>query len=117
MSDKQNKAKEYKCPHKFLKSKYRKEMWDNYKKVINEVDKKVPISEAYLLGSFASNKKRPGDVDLFVLVKTKKHNHKKWAVDLEIAPDNKFGDEALEDLKKWMKQKYGAKKSGVYRLK
>ena len=34
-----------------------------------------------------------------------------------IAPDGRHGKFVLEDAKKWMKQKYGSKKSAVIRLK
>jgi hypothetical protein len=106
-------------PEDLLNSKYRKEMWKNSKKVISQIEKNLPISSAYLLGSFSSTKKRPADVDFIILLKTKTNSKSKsnWSVDMVIAPDNKHGDFILEDAKKWMKQKYGSKKSAVIKLK
>jgi predicted nucleotidyltransferase len=106
-----------KIPKKLINTKYRKIMWENYVKIIRLINKDIPISSAYLVGSFASNKKRPSDVDLLLLMKTKKQIREKWAVDLEIVPDNEFGEECLEDLEDWLKQKYGKKNSEVIKLK
>jgi predicted nucleotidyltransferase len=105
-----------KIPKKFLKTKYRQDMWKNYVKIIKLIEKDIPISSAYLVGSFASNKKRPSDVDLLVLMKTKKQIREKFAIDLEIVPNNEFGEECLKDTEKWAKQKYG-KYSEVVKLK
>ena len=106
-----------KIPKKLVNTKYRKTMWENYVKIIRLIHKDIPISSAYLVGSFASNKKRPSDVDLLLLMKTKKQIREKWAVDLEIVPDNEFGEECLQDLEDWLKQKYGKKNSEVIKLK
>jgi len=40
-----------------------------------------------------------------------------WSVDFVVAPDGKHGEYILEDAEKWMKQKYGTKKSAVIKLK
>ncbi len=64
-----------------------------------------------------NNKKRPVDVDFIILLRTKDNKKSKWSVDLVIAPDNNHGKLVLEDAKKWMKQKYGSRKSAVIKLK
>ena len=103
-------------PAKMMRSKYRKEMWNNVSRILKKIEKTMPITEAYALGSFATKKKRPADVDFILLLKTKS-GRAKWSADLVIAPDNRYGKYLLEDAKLWMKQKYGAKKSEVIRLK
>ncbi len=105
-------------PKKLLKSAYRREMWKNVEVIVKKIEKVLPISSVHLMGSFASNKRRPADVDFIVMLQTpEKRKNAKWFVDLVIAPDNKHGKELLEDNKKWMKQKYGAKKSEVIRYR
>ncbi|MBW3022742.1 hypothetical protein KY308_01400, partial [Candidatus Woesearchaeota archaeon] len=76
-------------PKKLLNSKYRKEMWDNSKKIINKIEKSIPISSAYLVGSFSTKKKRPADVDFIILLNTKSRTKSKWSVDIVISPDGK----------------------------
>jgi hypothetical protein len=102
---------------KLLISPYRKELWKNSQEFIKEIKKVVPISSVHLLGSFTTKKKRPADVDFIVLLKTKKNIKSKWSVDIVLAPDNEHGEFVLQDAKKWMKQKYGTKKSAVVKLK
>jgi len=105
-------------PKNLLNSKYRKEIWENVQKILKKLEKTLPISSIYLIGSFTTKKRRPADIDFIVLLKTKETNsNAKWAVDMPIVPDNKYGRLVLEDTKKWMKQKYGAKKSVVIKLK
>ncbi len=104
-------------PKKILNSSYRKELWKHSQKFIKNIEKVVPISSVHLLGSFTTKKKRPADVDFIILLKTKKNNKSKWSVDVVLAPDNSHGDYILEDAHKWMKQKYGSKKSAVIKLK
>lgn len=104
-------------PKNLLNSKYRKELWNNARKIIRQVEKTLPISSAYLFGSFASNKKRPADVDFIILLETKDKPKAKWSCDMVIAPENRHGRMVFEDAKKWMKQKYGSKKSAVIKLK
>ncbi|MBN1156347.1 hypothetical protein JXA85_01930 [Candidatus Woesearchaeota archaeon] len=77
----------------------------------------IPISFAYLLGSFTTKKRRPVDVDLILLLKTKDSAKARWSVDLVLAPENKHGEFILKDTSKWMNQKYGKKKSAVIKLK
>jgi hypothetical protein len=50
-------------PPELLGSPYRQELWKNAKKVIEKLEKVIPISEAYLLGSYTTVKNRPADVD------------------------------------------------------
>lgn len=110
----ENKAK----PKKLLQSSYRKELWKNAEEIVKKIEKVLPISSMHLMGSFASNKRRPADVDFIVMLQTPpKRKNAKWSLDLVIAPDNKYGKELLEDNKKWMKQKYGVKKSEVVRYR
>ena len=107
-----------KIPKELLKSKYRKEMWNNSQKILKQLEKTLPISSAYLLGSFTTKKKRPADVDFILLLQMKDNNqNSKWSIDLVLAPENKYGNFVLGDAKKWMKQKYGTKKSAVIKLK
>src|SRR3989344_8206127 len=100
-----------KIPKSLLSSSYRREMWRNSQEAIRKIEKVIPISATHLLGSFTTNKKRPADVDFILLLKTKKNNKSKWSVDIVLAPDNGHGNFVLDDAHKWMKQKYGSKKS------
>jgi len=104
-------------PKQLLSSAYRKELWKNSQEFIKKVERVIPISSIHLLGSFTTGKKRPADVDFILLLKTRRNNKSKWSVDVVIAPDNSHGDFILEDARKWMKQKYGSKKSAVIKLK
>ncbi|MBI5422379.1 hypothetical protein HZA44_04570 [Candidatus Peregrinibacteria bacterium] len=105
-------------PPSLIRTAYRKELWKNAQQIMQRIEKVIPISSAHLLGSFTTAKKRPADVDFILLLKTGEKNPKAhWSVDLVIAPDNASGEATLEDAKQWMKQKYGAKKSAVLRLK
>ena len=93
-------------------------MWNNSQKILIKLEKNLPISSAYLLGSFTTKKKRPADVDFILLCQIKdKCKKSKWSIDLVLAPENDYGNFVLEDAKKWMKQKYGTKKSAVIKLK
>jgi len=107
-----------KIPKILLRSKYRKDLWNNTQKILKKLEKVLPISSIYLIGSFATKKKRPADIDFVVLLKTKdRRPNVKWEIDLPIVPDNKYGHQVLEDVKLWMKQKYGSKNSTVIKLK
>jgi hypothetical protein len=108
---------ENKIPKNLLKSAYRKELWKNAQVVVRKVEKALPISSVHIIGSFASRKRRPADIDFVVMLQTKNKNKAKWSFDLLIAPDNKYGKYIFEIYKKYMKQKYGAKKSTVLRLR
>ena len=106
-----------KIPGKLLKTKYRKDMWEESEKIIQKLDKVISISSIHLLGSFTTKKKRPGDVDVIAVIKTKDDKNKKWSIDFQFVPDNQYGELVLSDCKKWMKQKYGAKNSGFIKIK
>ena len=105
------------APKALLGSAYRKELWKNAKAILQDLEKIIPIAEAHLMGSFTTKKRRPADVDFILLLKTPKNGGGHWSLDLVIAPDNREGKHVLEDAKKWMKQKYGSKKSACIRLK
>jgi len=92
-------------------------MWENASRIIKKLEKILPIEAVYLRGSFTTKKKRPADVDFIILLKEKTKNKKdKWSVDFVIAPNNKYGEEVLQDADLWMKQKYGAKKSMMLKI-
>lgn len=103
-------------PKKLLQSKYRKTMWRNAKAVVKKLSKVLPISEAYVMGSFTTKKSRPADVDFMLLLKTKKGTEENWSLDLVIAPDNKHGQEVVRDADLWVKEKYGLNKSTMLRI-
>lgn len=107
-----------KIPKELLRTRYRKEMWNNAQRILKKLEKTLPIESAYLLGSFTTPKKRPADVDVLLLLHLKEPKQKAaWSLDLVLTPNNTYGAFVLEDAKKWMKQKYGTKKSAVLRLK
>jgi len=109
--------KKSKIPYNLLNNTYRRELWKNSQQIIKQIEKNISISSAYLLGSFSSTKKRPADVDFILLLKTNQNNKAAWSVDMVIAPDNDHGNFVLEDAKKWMKQKYGSRRSAVIKVK
>ncbi len=104
-------------PERFLRSKERKELWENCRDIVRKLEKAIPISEAYLSGSFTSDKRRPADLDFVILLKTRKRSGGEWSLDFIIAPDNKHGKLVLKDVEKWVTRRYGKKKSGLVRLK
>lgn len=107
-----------KIPKHLLKTQYRKEMWKNSEPVLKKLEKILPISEIYLLGSFTTAKVRPQDIDVIIFLKTKPKNKKEvWSVDFQLVPDNEYGKWMLKESEKWVKRKYGAKKSAVIKLK
>jgi len=100
-----------------LNSKYRKEMWKNSEAVLKKLKKILPISSIFLLGSFTTAKIRPQDVDVVIFLKTPpKKKNEKWSLDFQLIPDNEYGEWMLNESKKWLKHKYGAKKSAVIKL-
>jgi len=107
----------YEVSKELLKTKYRKEMWRNVVGVIKKLEGIISVSEAYLLGSFVTKKRRPADVDFIFLVKTDKNKNERWSLDMVISPDNDYGKLVLEDAEKWMKQKYGTKNYAIIKLK
>ncbi|MFH1393914.1 MAG: hypothetical protein ABIH29_03460 [Candidatus Micrarchaeota archaeon] len=105
-------------PKKLLGSRYRRDMWEEARKVVGRIEGMLPVSSAYVLGSFTTKKKRPADVDFIILLKTKADGAAPdWSADIVIAPDNEYGRFILEDADKWMKEKYGLKKSALVRIK
>ena len=99
-----------KTPKKLITNKHRRELWSNASAIYNKISKVLPLSEAYLMGSFTTIKKRPADIDFILILKTKAKAKSKWSLDLVIVPDNAHGKEVVADTKKWMRQKYGKKK-------
>ena len=104
-------------PKKLTTTKYRKEMWKNVRAMLKKLEKTIPITEAYILGSFTTKKTRPADVDFILLLKTSHGKKAKWSLDLVFAPDNEYGKFILEDADKWVKEKYGLNKSTMVRIK
>ena len=104
-------------PKKLLSSKHRREMWKNSLAILKKIEKVIPVSEAYVLGSFTTKKTRPADVDFILLLKTKERQNAKWSLDLVFAPENKYGKFLLEDADKWVKEKYGLKNSTTVRIR
>lgn len=105
-------------PQKFFTSRYRKDMWENAKKIVKKVEGAIPVKRAYVMGSFSTRKKRPGDVDFIILLQVPEKDKKvKWCVDLVIAPDNKYGEYVLKDEDSWVKSRYGLKRSTMLRIK
>ncbi len=105
-------------PKKLFASPYRKKMWKSAQRIVEKVDQAIPIKRAYVMGSFTTNKKRPGDVDFIILLKVPERDRKaKWCVDLVIAPDNEYGEYVLKDEDSWVKSRYGSKNSTMVRIK
>lgn len=105
-------------PKQLLRSKYRREMWVNAQSIIKKLEKILPISAAYLIGSFTTKKSRPADVDFIILLQiNEKRKKSKWSVDFVIAPDNEYGQLVLADADKWVQEKYGLKKSAMIKIK
>lgn len=104
-------------PRELLNSKRRKVMWKNSQQVLKKLEKILPISSIYLLGSFTTAKRRPQDIDTIILLKTKSNNGENWAVDFQLVPDNEYGEWMLNECRKWMKYKYGARKSAIIKLR
>ena len=110
--------KENRIPKELLNSKFRRAMWQNAQKTLRRMEKIMPISSVYLLGSFTTAKRRPQDIDVIILVKSgSKKRNEQWSFDMQIVPDNKYGEWMLEECRKWMKRKYGDRKSMVIKLK
>ena len=106
-----------KIPKRFLTSKYRKDMWRNVNAMVEKISKVLPIKATYMMGSFTTKKRRPADVDFIVILETKSKTSAPWSVDMVLAPDTAYGAKIIKDARKWMKQKYGSKKSAFLRIK
>jgi len=98
-----------KAPKKLITNRHRSDLWKNVSLIYDKVSKVLPLSKAYMMGSFTTVKKRPADVDFILMLKTKTKTNAKWSLDLVIVPDNAHGRTVVADTKKWMRQKYGKK--------
>ncbi|OGZ99250.1 MAG: hypothetical protein A3C07_03670 [Candidatus Sungbacteria bacterium RIFCSPHIGHO2_02_FULL_47_11] len=106
-----------KKPVKLIVSQYRKDMWREMVPNLKKMLKHLPVEEVYVIGSFSSKKQRPADIDFMVLFKTKeKQNNEKWSFDFVVAPNNKHGKFVLDDVERWMRQKYGKKNFEITRI-
>ena len=104
-------------PKEYLKDKKRKEMWKEAKQILAKVNKSLDLSQIYVVGSYASKKKSPNDIDFVVVAKTKsKKANNNWPIDFIIVPENEDMAEYLNFFKRYMKKKYGSKSEPV-RLK
>lgn len=83
-------------------------MWRDANIIIKKLDKHLDFSEIWAIGSFVSKKKRPADID-FTIVTKLKHKSSAWPIDIVIVPKNSNTKLCLEDIQKWMKQRYGHK--------
>ena len=107
-----------KIPKELLSTKDRKELWMEGKGILRKVDKALGISEAYVIGSFASKKRRPADIDFAIAVKVKKRGkNNAWPIDFVIIPDGASMKSYVDDLKEWMGQKFGKRRIRVVKLK
>lgn len=105
-------------PKKLLRTKFRRIMWAQSKRIINKLEKLLPIEESYLMGSFSTRKSSPADVDFMIVLKVPENQAKiKWAVDMVIVPNNKYGEIVLNDAERWVKKKYNLKNYSMLRLK
>lgn len=99
-----------------MSSKFRKEMWRNVEPALKKMLKALEVEEVYIMGSYSSTKRRPADIDFMVLFKTETKDQKKWSFDFVVAPNNEHGKFVFDDVKKWMRQKYGAKNFEITRI-
>lgn len=104
-------------PRNLLRSRYRKELWADAQPIVQRIEKVLPISALYVMGSFTSKKRRPADIDFIVVLNTPTRKRSKWLIDLCVVPDNAYGQQWIRDLALWMKRKYGAKKTAMVRLR
>lgn len=82
------------------------------------MEKFLTIKAIYLVGSFTTQKKSPGDIDVIIYVETEeKLKNSKWAIDFMISPNNAYGKKVLTETEEWVKKKYGLKKSPTIKLK
>jgi hypothetical protein len=106
----------YVLPKKFLTSNYRKNLWKNAKRTLEKLERVLPIQEAYVVGSFISDKIRPADVDFFIMLKVKDSKKARWSFDTVIVPNNKQGTDMLNDAEKWTIERYKSN-AGKIRIK
>jgi len=91
---------------KHLNSDYRKKLWEKSTELVEKISSIIDVEKIIVLGSFTTDKQRPADVDFQILVKTK-DTEENWSTDIQFVPNNKFGEEIVEDAKKWVEEKYG----------
>lgn len=91
---------------KFINNDYRKQMWEKSLDLLQKISKVLEIEKVIVVGSFTTKKERPADVDFQVLIKVK-DIEENWSTDFQFVPNNQFGDEIVEDAKKWVAEKYG----------
>jgi len=101
---------------KYLNTPYRQHIWDKSKAIIEKVSQVIEIDSVVVLGSFVTEKERPADVDFIVMIKTK-DTEENWSTDIQFVPNNKHGDDIIEDAKKWMEEKYGKGNYEVFELR
>ena len=104
-------------PKDLLTSKYRKDMWREVLPALKKMIRVLPVQEIHVIGSFSSKKRRPADVDFMVLFKVKPvSKNVKWSFDFVVAPNNAHGQFVYDDVKTWMKQKYGSKNFKITKI-
>ena len=81
-------------------------MWQKSKELVDKISQVIDVEKIIVLGSFTTEKQRPADVDFQILVKTKDPTED-WSTDIQFVPNNKFGEEIINDAEKWMFEKYG----------
>ena len=92
-------------------------MWSKVVPSLQKMLKNLPVEEAYVMGSFSTKKRRPADIDFMVLFKTKSKDIKeKWSFDFVVMPNNPHGKFVFNDVKTWMRQKYGSKKFEITKI-
>lgn len=89
-----------------LTNDYRKLIWEKSKDLISKIATVINIEKVVVLGSFTTNKERPADVDFIVMIKTT-NKQDNWSTDIQFVPSTKFGQDTIDDGKKWMEEKYG----------
>lgn len=100
---------------KLLNNQYRKLIWERSKNLIAKISTVIEIDKVIVLGSFTTKKERPADVDFIVMIKTKDKSED-WSTDIQFIPSTIFGQQTIDDAKKWMEEKYGTGNYEVFEL-
>lgn len=100
----------------YLNTEYRIKMWEKSKELVEKISTVLDIEKIIVLGSFTTEKERPADVDFQILIKTR-DTEENWSTDIQFIPNNKFGEEIVEDAKKWVEEKYGFGNYEVFEIK
>ena len=103
-----------KTPKKLLTNKARRDMWKSVRPRLKNVCESLHASEVFVFGSFSSKKRRPADIDVAVVVKGVSGA---FPLDIVLIPEGRKGKVILDDMRKWMTQKYGAKKFSMLKIK